>query len=112
VRQPSAALDRARPHRKRQSTAALHDAVAPQTAHMILSRPANATGFTLQSTPNLTPPVTWLDVTNPPAVKPVQALIPKPAWRKWWSVVSASRNFSSRIRMKLVQSVKEKSLSR
>jgi hypothetical protein len=35
---------------------------------MILSWPVNATGFTLQSTPNLTPPVTWLDVTNPPMV--------------------------------------------
>ena len=35
---------------------------------MILSWPANATGFTLQSTLNLTPPSTWLDVTNPPTV--------------------------------------------
>jgi outer membrane protein assembly factor BamB len=35
---------------------------------LILSWPTNATGFTLQSTPSLTPPVTWLYVTNPPAV--------------------------------------------
>ena len=35
---------------------------------MILSWPANALGLTLQSTRNLTPPVTWLDVTNPPTV--------------------------------------------
>lgn len=43
---------------------------------------------------------------------PVHGLIPKPAWTKWWSVVNASRNFSSRIRTKLVQSVNEKTLSR
>ena len=30
--------------------------------------PTNAVGFTLQSTPSLTPPVTWIDSTNPPAV--------------------------------------------
>lgn len=35
---------------------------------MILSWPTNAVGFALQSTPSLTPPVTWMDVTNPPAV--------------------------------------------
>lgn len=35
---------------------------------LILSWPTNATGFALQSTPNLTPPVTWLDVTNPPTL--------------------------------------------
>lgn len=35
---------------------------------MIVSWTTNATGFTLLSTLNLTPPVTWLDVTNPPAV--------------------------------------------
>ena len=80
----------------------------PSTESMIVSWPTNATGFTLQSTPNLpknlvaadvsplhlnsrssqsrltsatvqgfkarilrgnlTPPVTWLDVTNPPTV--------------------------------------------
>jgi hypothetical protein len=32
----------------------------------ILSWPASATGFVLQSTPQLTPPVTWTDVTNAP----------------------------------------------
>jgi hypothetical protein len=35
---------------------------------MTLSWPTNAVRFTLQSTPNLTAPVTWLNVTNPPAV--------------------------------------------
>jgi alpha-tubulin suppressor-like RCC1 family protein len=41
----------------------------PSANAMTLSWPANATGFTLQSMLNLTPPVTWLDVTNnPPAV--------------------------------------------
>ena len=35
---------------------------------MVLCWPTNATGFPLQSMPDLTPPVTWLDVTNPPTV--------------------------------------------
>ena len=35
---------------------------------MLLSWPTNATGFTLQSTRNPTPPVTWNDVTHPPTV--------------------------------------------
>jgi len=51
----------------RRSTAQERDALA-STNSMILSWPANAIWFTLQSTPNLTPPVTWLDVTNPPTV--------------------------------------------
>jgi len=38
----------------------------PSGNEMIVSWPAEETGFTLQSTPNLTPPVTWTDVTNPP----------------------------------------------
>ena len=43
-------------------------ALRPSGNAMILSWPAAATGFTLQSTPNLTPPSTWLDATNPPTV--------------------------------------------
>jgi len=35
---------------------------------LILSWATNAVGFTLQSTPQLTPPVTWAHVTNPPTV--------------------------------------------
>ena len=35
---------------------------------LILSWPTNATGFTLQSTLDLKPPVTWLDSTKVPAV--------------------------------------------
>ena len=35
---------------------------------LILSWPANVVGFTLQSTLNLTPPVTWIDSTQSPAV--------------------------------------------
>ena len=35
---------------------------------LILSWPSNATGFTLQSAFQLTPPVTWVDVANEPAV--------------------------------------------
>jgi outer membrane protein assembly factor BamB len=35
---------------------------------LILSWPANAVGFLLQSTPQLTPPVTWTDVTNAPVL--------------------------------------------
>jgi hypothetical protein len=40
----------------------------PNGNELILSWPTNAVGFTLQSTPDLTPPVTWLDSTNVPAV--------------------------------------------
>ena len=35
---------------------------------LVLSWPATATGFTLQSTLSLTPPVTWIDLTIPPAM--------------------------------------------
>ena len=35
---------------------------------LILSWPTNAPGFNLQSTLDLTPPVTWLDSTSVPAV--------------------------------------------
>ena len=35
---------------------------------LILSWPTNATGFTLQSTLRLNPPVTWIEVTNAPAL--------------------------------------------
>jgi len=35
---------------------------------LILSWPTNAVGFTLQSTPSLAPPVTWIESTNPPSV--------------------------------------------
>lgn len=35
---------------------------------LILTWPADAIGFTLQSTVALTPPVTWIDVANPSAV--------------------------------------------
>ena len=40
----------------------------PTGNQLILTWPTNAAGFTLQSTLNLTPPVTWTDATNPPAV--------------------------------------------
>ena len=40
----------------------------PNGNELILSWPTNAPGFTLQSTLDLTPPVTWLDSTNVPAV--------------------------------------------
>ena len=40
----------------------------PSGNELILSWSTNAVGFTLQSTPNLTPPVIWMDSTNPPAV--------------------------------------------
>jgi alpha-tubulin suppressor-like RCC1 family protein len=36
--------------------------------NLVLSWPASATGFTLQSTPSLTPPMTWIDSTNPSAI--------------------------------------------
>lgn len=35
---------------------------------LILSWPTNATGFTLQSTLTLSPPVSWNDWTSPPGV--------------------------------------------
>jgi hypothetical protein len=54
-------------------------AARPSGNELILSWPATATGFTLQSTPNLTPPVTWLDVTNsPPAVLGGQFTVTNP----------------------------------
>jgi alpha-tubulin suppressor-like RCC1 family protein len=40
----------------------------PNGYELILSWSTNAAGFTLQSTANLTSPVTWIDSTNPPAV--------------------------------------------
>ena len=40
----------------------------PNKNELILSWPANVVGFTLQSTPSLTPPVTWIDATSSPAV--------------------------------------------
>jgi hypothetical protein len=40
----------------------------PNGNELILSWPTNAPGFTLQSTTDLTPPVTWLDSTSVPAV--------------------------------------------
>jgi hypothetical protein len=42
--------------------------LAPSGNNLILSWPTNMVGFTLQSTTNLTPPVTWSDVTNPRVV--------------------------------------------
>ena len=36
--------------------------------NFVLTWSTNATGFTLQSTTDLTPPITWADVTNPPAL--------------------------------------------
>jgi hypothetical protein len=35
---------------------------------LILSWSTNAIGFKLQSTPSLTPPVTWIDFPNPPTI--------------------------------------------
>ena len=40
----------------------------PNGNELILSWPTNAPGFTLQSTLDLTPPVTWIDSTSVPAV--------------------------------------------
>jgi hypothetical protein len=40
----------------------------PNGDELILSWPTNAPGFTLQSAPDLTPPVTWIDSTSVPAV--------------------------------------------
>ena len=40
----------------------------PSGSELLLSWPTNAAGFTLQSTLNLTPPVTWIDSTQSPAV--------------------------------------------
>jgi hypothetical protein len=40
----------------------------PNGNKLILSWPTNAVGFKLQSTLDLTPPVTWLDSTSVPAV--------------------------------------------
>jgi len=40
----------------------------PNGSELILSWPTNASGFALQSTLDLTPPVTWLDSTSVPAV--------------------------------------------
>ena len=40
----------------------------PSGNELVFSWSTNAIGFALQSTPNLTPPVTWVDSTNPPAV--------------------------------------------
>ena len=41
----------------------------PSGNRLVLSWPTNLpSGFTLQSALNLTPPVTWIDSTNPPAV--------------------------------------------
>jgi hypothetical protein len=40
----------------------------PNGNELILSWPTNAPGFTLQSTLDLTPPVTWIDSTTVPAV--------------------------------------------
>ena len=40
----------------------------PNGNELILSWPTNAVGFTLQSSLNPTPPVAWIDSTNPPAV--------------------------------------------
>ena len=40
----------------------------PSGNELILSWPTNAVEFTLQSTLNLIPPVTWLDSTQSPAV--------------------------------------------
>jgi hypothetical protein len=40
----------------------------PNGNELILSWPTNAPGFTLQSTLDVTPPVTWLDSASVPAV--------------------------------------------
>jgi hypothetical protein len=42
--------------------------VKPSGNELILSWSTNAAGFALQSTLKLTPPVVWIDSTNPPAV--------------------------------------------
>ena len=46
---------------------------APLTAarsgnNFVISWPGDAAGFIVQSTLNLFPPVTWVDVTNPPVL--------------------------------------------
>ena len=49
----------------------------PSGNELILSWPANVVGFTLQSTLNLTPPVTWIDSTSAPAVIDAQFTVTK-----------------------------------
>ena len=54
-------------------TVALLGAAVPLRAkrsgsELLLFWPAEATGLTLQSTLQLTPPVVWMDVTNPPVL--------------------------------------------
>ena len=49
----------------------------PSGNELILSWAANGVGFTLQSTLSLTPPVTWIDSTNSPAVIGAQFTVTK-----------------------------------
>jgi hypothetical protein len=49
----------------------------PSGNELLLSWPTNGVGFTLQSTLNLTPPVTWIDSTNLPAVIGAQFTVTK-----------------------------------
>jgi hypothetical protein len=44
---------------------------------LLLSWPTNAVGFTLQSTLALTPPLTWIDSTDAPAVVGAQFTVTK-----------------------------------
>jgi len=48
---------------------ALQLTVSRSGNNFIISWPADATGFVLESTPNLRPPIAWTVVTNPPAVQ-------------------------------------------
>lgn len=45
---------------------------------LVISWSAAAVGYRLQSTPNLTLPMTWLDVTNPPVVIGGRFTVTKP----------------------------------
>jgi len=45
-----------------------HLAVKPSGNALVLIWPTNAVGFGLQSTPDLTPPTTWMDSTVQPAI--------------------------------------------
>ena len=52
--------------------------VRPSGNGLILAWPAEVLGFTLQSTPSLTPPVTWTDSLDMPAVVGAQFTVTNP----------------------------------
>jgi hypothetical protein len=59
----------------REAMPSLSLTVRPSANELILSWPTNAVGFALQTTFSLTPPVIWMDFTNPPAVIGAQFMV-------------------------------------